>query len=603
MNSKLSNWTADIPSFLDRVWLSLFQINRGDSNPTEAPSGFPPTQLDSSVQNSGSGGTANSDFLTVVFETILIFLAFALFAGQLPPDVNESHYLTKAKHFWDAQWASGDLFLGSSFSHWLFYVSTGWLTKFMSLSMVAWVGRFMTWGLLAFAWQRLCWRLFNVRWLAIFAAILFAILNERFHLAGEWVVGGFEAKGLAYFFVLLALGNVVTKTWTWVWPLLGIATAFHVLVGGWSILAIEFSWLGTIWLEVNQEPNYLQLGFERIKKQVWPLLVGAALGLIGIIPPLMSDQMSSPEVASAAQLIYVNHRIAHHLTFDAFPTMHVARFTLVVVFWLVLHRWLKARWIVGYRNLYPLFLFGLGSLLISFFGLLLSGLAEQGDELSFRAATLLRFYWFRLSDFAIPATTAIGTSALVWYWMGINRSRGTLVSSWIFVACIVAAFGVMAFERHEDPRPRADRRSLPQYDNDESRTLATYRNWVKVCDWVRNNTPSNAAFITPNQQQTFKWYTGRREIVCWKDIPQDAEGILEWNERLNRLGRPQKQYEAGLLSYSDEQLRAIGKHYQADFLVIPQRCIDVAQTATTLTQVYPEKDDAKSTYVVLRLKD
>ena len=57
-----------------------------------------------------------------------------MFAGQIPPDVNESHYLPKAKHFWDPTWCAGDLFLGSSFSHWLFYVTTGWLTRFLSLA-------------------------------------------------------------------------------------------------------------------------------------------------------------------------------------------------------------------------------------------------------------------------------------------------------------------------------------------------------------------------------------------------------------------------------------------------------------------------------------
>ena len=55
----------------------------------------------------------------------MIFICFALVAGQLPPDVNESHYLTKAKHFWNPTWCPGDIFLGSSHAHWLFYFSHG----------------------------------------------------------------------------------------------------------------------------------------------------------------------------------------------------------------------------------------------------------------------------------------------------------------------------------------------------------------------------------------------------------------------------------------------------------------------------------------------
>ena len=56
-------------------------------------------------------------------------------------------------------------------------------------------------------------------------------------MAGEWMIGGLEAKGLAYVFVLLALGALARGRWRAVWPLLGAASAFHVLVGGWSVVA------------------------------------------------------------------------------------------------------------------------------------------------------------------------------------------------------------------------------------------------------------------------------------------------------------------------------------------------------------------------------
>ena len=231
-------------SFLkNSIWLpqiSTFQINRGDRDSTvdEARS---QSELE---QDFGYGKeNQNPDKLDKArrwIETILIFLCFALVSGQLPPDVNESHYLTKAKHFWNPEWCAGDIFLGSSFSHWFFYVTTGWLTQVLSLSVTAWVGRFLTWGLLAFAWQRLCWSVLPSRGMAVLSAIFFLLLNERFHLAGEWVVGGFEAKGFAYFFVIMAIGSMVKRDWKWVWPFLGAGAAFHVLVGGWAFLSALF---------------------------------------------------------------------------------------------------------------------------------------------------------------------------------------------------------------------------------------------------------------------------------------------------------------------------------------------------------------------------
>ena len=52
-----------------------------------------------------------------VIEIAWIFLIFFLFAGSLPPDVGESHYLVKAKHYWQPAWCAGDLFVESRDAH------------------------------------------------------------------------------------------------------------------------------------------------------------------------------------------------------------------------------------------------------------------------------------------------------------------------------------------------------------------------------------------------------------------------------------------------------------------------------------------------------
>ncbi|MDA7926235.1 hypothetical protein N9B46_05250 [Mariniblastus sp.] len=526
-------------------------------------------------------------------EVILIFGCLLMFAGQIPPDVNESHYLPKAKHFWDPTWCAGDLFLGSSFSHWLFYVTTGWLTRFLSLAATAWVGRIVTWLLFAYAWQRLSWRVISIRWFSIFSSILFLLLNDRFHMAGEWVVGGFEAKGIAYGFVLIALGNLACKDWRGVWPWLGAAAAFHVLVGGWAMIACGFAWLLT---QLTTTQNFGAI-LIAARQQSLAIAAGLSLALVGALPPLLSDQSAPSEVTVAARSIYVNHRIAHHLTFDAFPTLHIARFAfLAIVCWL-LNRWINycANSIQAKMKL--LFLFAAGSLWIAFGGLLLSGLAEQGRGVSPLSENLLRFYWFRLADFAIPAVVAIACCAVVGHWYRSGRQQNTQIACLALAGLLVAAFTIAVVENHQDIRPRADQRSLPDYDDIE-RTEGTYRNWLRVCQWVKTETPQDAVFITPAEQQTFKWYTGRSEVVSWKDIPQDAVNILEWQQRLNQLYEPQRRYDNGLMSYSDAQLKDLGKYYGADYLIVPQRQVDLAGVPTKLKRVYPENESDKTTYVV-----
>src|SRR5688500_17481117 len=73
-------------------------------------------------------------------EFAVVLLIFFIDGGAAAPHVNESHYLTKAKHYWDASYCPGDLFLDSADPHLAFYWSLGWLTKFLPLTAVAWIG-------------------------------------------------------------------------------------------------------------------------------------------------------------------------------------------------------------------------------------------------------------------------------------------------------------------------------------------------------------------------------------------------------------------------------------------------------------------------------
>src|SRR4051812_33122965 len=97
------------------------------------------------------------DARLAAFEIAWIFLIFFLFAGSVPPDVGESHYLVKARHYWEPVWCAGDLFVESRDAHAIFYWTFGWLTRFCSLAATAWIGRVITWLFLAWSWQRLSW--------------------------------------------------------------------------------------------------------------------------------------------------------------------------------------------------------------------------------------------------------------------------------------------------------------------------------------------------------------------------------------------------------------------------------------------------------------
>ncbi len=535
-------------------------------------------------------------------EVLLLTIYFGLVAGQRAPDVNESHYLCKAKHFWDSSYCPDDIFLSSSFSHLAFYVTTGWLTQFVSLPTYAWVGRLLTWAMLAAGWRSICKQLFSVPLICVVTGIFFVILNQRLHLAGEWVVGGFEAKGIAYGFVLFGIAAMLRRDWQWVWPLLGAASAFHVLVGGWATLAAGACLVFSMVAPSVREPGGSTSWGQVIRIQAMPLLIGGFIALVGILPPLLAES-GSPHTA-AANAVYVNERVAHHVNFGAFPVAFVARFAILVILWQLFDRWyIKSGYLdrMLFYRVKMLEVFTLTTLLFSFAGLCLSALAEQGGESAVFAHRFLRFYLFRLADFAVPASLALLTGGILSRWVADRTDFPRQVCSSIFTGCILVAGAVLVQENHADERPNADVRTLLSDPHDAERTAHIYHNWKKACRWITQHTPANAVFITPAQQQTFKWYAARAEVCCWKDVPQDPDTMAKWRQRIRLLVEPQRETELGIFTYSDKQIQDMAQRFGATHLLALQKAAESLEPPTQFRQVYPEDPADRSTFAVFEL--
>ena len=182
----------------------------------------------------------------VIVEVALIFAVFFLHGAWPTPDLNETGYLTKAEHFWNHNAFANDFFCNTGDAHTVFYWAFGWLTTTdLSLDTVAWIGRIVTWLMLAVAWRGLSFSILPRAWLAVLSAEVFILLTEQTHMAGEWIVGGFEAKGLAWVFVLWAMQSMIRDRWNLAWLLLGIATSFHVVVGSWAAVCMGIVWLAS----------------------------------------------------------------------------------------------------------------------------------------------------------------------------------------------------------------------------------------------------------------------------------------------------------------------------------------------------------------------
>ncbi len=204
----------------------------------------------------------------IAAEVGLVFLVFFIQGAVPVPEVNEPYYLGKAIHFWNPHWAANDFFLNTADCHKVFYFTFGWLALWLAPPALAWTGRLLTWALLAWAWRRLSFAVVPRAWWAVptavllmvltkgfpfcpidpataegWRAVLLVVLTKGFPMAGEWLIGGVEAKGFAYVLVFLGLEAILRNRWRGPWLLLGGASAFHVLVGGWSALAAGVVWL------------------------------------------------------------------------------------------------------------------------------------------------------------------------------------------------------------------------------------------------------------------------------------------------------------------------------------------------------------------------
>lgn len=478
---------------------------------------------------------------------VLAVLAIFVAQGAWPvPDVNEAHYLGKARSFWDPSWIEDDFFLDSADSHLVFYVAVGPLAR-LPLETFAWVGRLMTWLLLAAAWTRLNRTVLGRAWLAPFSAALFLLLHHWGEMAGEWIVGGFEAKGLSYAMVFMALDAVATGRWNRAWLWLGGATAMHVLVGGWSAVALGLAWL---FLGKQRPP---------LPTMVWGLAGAALLALPGLWTALALTWGIDGETVRDANRIYVFGRLRHHLDPRWFLSADVVWFAVLVVVWFRLPR-LEPRALLDVRLRAVM----QGVLTIAAVGFAIAyGLARWPDL----QAALLRYYWFRLSDVLLPAGVALALTASIVAWLD-RRHRFAKPALLVALVVSLSYVGNQAWEKWTAPAPRSYRVHAA---SPATVRRARFEDWRAACHWAKQNTPPSARFITPRLQQTFKWYAVRSEVVNWKDVPQDAVSLVEWWRRLADVHRDPDQpgrWHRSLTELNPARLRALGERYGASYALM-----------------------------------
>ena len=444
----------------------------------------------------------------------LSFLVFSFWQAPIPA-VNEPHWLAKAQHYWQPDWCAGDFFLTSSNTHLVFYQTVGALTTMFSFELTALIGRILGYLLLAIGWVSLCHSATGRQETALPAAWLFLLLASIGNLSGEWLVSGIEGKVFSYAFMFLSLARLGESDWLRAGLYGGLGIAFHPLIGIWFVIAVGMAIAIAAVVPGRDRLNLYDLSAAiRHPMAMAGLAILIGVALFGIVPALQAIGGTSPQVTFTATYLQVFYRLGHHLDPMGFEFWRYGMYLLMALaVWLLIHtgeRHSQAAWL-GRAVLASGIIAAVGWLV----GLRDSSIVEV--ELPKRMplyklrATLLKFYPFRLVDVFLPVVLA----------MLIARHAVTRLSHFypttlkaVFVVAVLATLWLSAgrgSNNHMETQQEAD--------------------WLEACEWIRRNTPEDALVHTPHQTWAFKWFAHRAEYVAIKDCPQDAAGIVEWNDR------------------------------------------------------------------------
>ncbi|WP_092053959.1 DUF6798 domain-containing protein [Planctomicrobium piriforme] len=435
------------------------------------------------------------------------------------PGVNEPHYLGKARHWWNPDWCPGDFFLDSSNPHLVYYATFGSLTQWLAFDQAAFAGRAIGLLIVALGWQRLSQSLTGRRWDGVLALPVFLTLHATGNFSGEWLVGGTESKVPAYGFLFWAIGNLLIGRLLPAGALAGLAVSFHPLVGLWGVIAGAIATAGVLLQRRRRhdlQPTETTYSLVNIAAAVG---LGVLLALPGLIPALQTLEGGDPQLEHAATQLQVAERLSHHLDPMRFPKTAYWFAGSLLAIWLLLlrdfpndsrQRWW--RWFV------------LSAVFIAVVGIAIGfGPRPMAQMPGFGwRSSLLKFYPFRLGDLILPVAVSLAAVQAVMSWTqqpSASVSKKSLLTAGL-VACVIGAI------------------SIPFPDQNPSRlSPREQEDWIAACHWLRDHTERTAQVYATDVGWAIKWFAERPEYVNYKDVPQDAKSLVEWNQRLWKIAR------------------------------------------------------------------
>lgn len=497
----------------------------------------------------------------VLVITAFLSLRFLLEANMGSTYTNEIDVLPLAKQYAEPTWIPKDWYVNQPPGYrLLFFALFGKLAATWGFLVTSILGRLVCYGLVSTGLV-LIGRCLGLSLLLLLLAVGIFIhaTPQQGMIAREWIVGGVEPKAVAYGFVLLAVGLMLQGHYRWMALMVGLATSFHVLVGGWAALSMAG------WLALRRRSHFPHLHSLGVL-----LLIYITAGAFGVKAVLEQVLTPAPPEAVRFTAVYVFLRLPHHLN----PLSWSAdRWVKPLVYLLMLALSMGVLWrqrlSVRFSQYYPACR-GLAELtLIALIPFVIGVAVAPFDG----HGKLLQYYPFRLADVLLPLTSCLlFACALEQTFTG--KARLGLV-----LGCLLLLSwkcGLQAIRLREQVL------ALPQFP---SHRQGADPDWKALCAWIRRETPQHALVISPPVEfVNFTWMAERPTIAKFKLFPQTKAGILTWYERLTDLSgdaspwpaiqnrsdnreQIQTQLTTGYNRLTTAQVQNLMSKYGADFFV------------------------------------
>jgi hypothetical protein len=181
--------------------------------------------------------------------------------------------------------------------------------------------------------------------------------------------------------------------------------------------------------------------------------------------------------------------------------------------------------------------------------------------------SIMKIQLVRMSVF-IPVFGAIALIRLINYWAEKKSNLAATSANLALICLSLLLYAIPATRQGFEYSTRI-------------RRLAELKNtWVAVCLWVKENTPTDALFMTPPGNEGFSYLSHRSNVGEFKINPDGPQYLSEWYERLRDLSGGELPNGKGFANnrlfnqaygaLSQEQLTELGKKYHARFAVLPK---------------------------------